>query len=1247
MAGTGGILRRHRWLRRVAVGGLGTVALIALLGFVVAPPIARHVAEKQVGELLGRKVGIGRIRINPFALSLAVENFQIFEADGATPFLGFSRLFVNAQISSVFRRAPVIQEIALESLRLHVVRTRATADAWADVGAAYNFSDIVARLAAMPKSPEPPPPPASAAPPRFSLNNIHVDDAALTFDDRPTGDHHEVTGLAVGVPFVSTLPVYLDSFVEPGLRVAIDGTPFAIQGRTKPFQDSLETVLELRLQALDLTRYLPFVPMRLPFAVESARLSLALDVGFVRPHEGAPRLTVKGDVALAKLDVKEKDKAGLRPLCALERFAVKIGDSDLTAQRFHVAEVEIAGLDLHVRRERDGSLNLAHLAPGSDEPTRPDEKTKAEARAEAKAEAKDAKKTKEAEAGPRFALDRFTLKDAAVHFRDESVEPAFVTDVGDIHVGVHGLSNAPGATATVEADLRAMPGGAVSEHGTVRLEPLAASGRLSVDDVELGRFAPYYQKLVAFDIGSGRVKLGAEYHFEQDKARAIVRVTDGRLDLENLALRRRGARDDFFKLAALGIHGAALDLDAHTVNVAEVVTHDARVRAARDARGVVDLSTLVPPPATGQAATPAAPATPVAKPAEPTPAWTVTVAKVDLEKWGARFDDRAVTPPASLTVDPIALHVTNLSTAPGAKLGVGLRLGVNKTGRIQITGTSTLPPVAANLRFDLRALEILPFQPYFRDQVNLTVTGGTIGIKGQAAVKVGTTPQPQMNVTADIDVNDLATADRGKNEPLLGWRSFHVGTLRLATPPMAVSIGEVALTDFKSHVVLLADGSLNLATAFSKPSAAPAPAKPAGGGSAKTATPPEPAKPSVTASGPSADAPMPIAIAKLTLQGGQVTFTDRSIQPAYSADLSELNGRITGLSSVAGTTADVDVRGAINRSGALVIAGKVNPLAKEIALDVQVSLKDIELPPASSYTGKYAGYAIDKGKLDLALAYKIADRKLDAQNKLVLDQFTFGDKVDSPDAVKLPVRLAVALLKDRRGVIDIDLPIAGSLDDPEFKVWGAILKVLGNLVVKAVTAPFALIASAFGGGDELSRIDFAAGASALDATAQKRLATLGKALRERPGISFEIEGGADPKSDREGLRRVVYERKLKAKKLAALVQAGAAVASVDDLTIDPGERAALLEAAYKSETFAKPKNSVGLEKSLTPAEMESLMLSNTHVGDDDLRALALRRATVVQAALAKGVPGGASRLFLVTPRLAGPGGHAEFKLKKD
>ena len=393
---------------------------------------------------------------------------------------------------------------------------------------------------------------------------------------------------------------------------------------------------------------------------------------------------------------------------------------------------------------------------------------------------------------------------------------------------------------------------------------------------------------------------------------------------------------------------------------------------------------------------------------------------------------------------------------------------------------------------------------------------------------------------------------------------------------------------------------------------------------------------------------MSITVGQVNLQRGQITFTDQSVQPAYTAEVTDLAARVSGLSSAGGSTADVDIRGAINRSGALAITGKINPLAKDISLDMQVSVKDVELTPASPYSGKFVGYAISKGKLDLALSYKIAGRKLDASNKLMLDQFTFGEKVDSADAVKLPVRLAVSLLKDRHGVIDVDLPIAGSLDDPNFKIGRAILKVVGTLLVKAVTAPFSLLASAFGGGDELSRIDFPAGAATLDAGSQKRLATLGKVLRERPGISFEIEGGADPERDREGLRRFLYERKLKAKKLAALVEAGNTAPALDAIGIEAAERPSLIEAAYKAEKFPKPKNVLGFDKGLPPAEMEKLMLANTRVENDELRALALTRATIVQATLAKAIPGGASRLYLVAPRLmSAAGGHVEFKLKKD
>jgi hypothetical protein len=1079
------------------------------------------------------------------------------------------------------------------------------------------------------------------------------------FEDRPLGDRHEVTDLAIGVPFVSTLPVYLDSFVEPGLSVRVDGTPFKVTGRTKPFKDSLETVLELRLAALDLTKYLPFVPLALPFSVGSAELTLALDLSFVRARADAPSLKVRGRLALEKLDVREKRKAApaLLPLLSLEKLEIAVGEADLTAQDFRVDKVLLSGLDLHVRRLRDGSLNLAHLAPASPAPVpgaaraarAPAGTTTTTARKQAKAGAAVA----DAGAGLRFALGAFKLEKAAVHVRDESVSPAFTTDVQDIAVSVQGLSNKAGATAKVSVGLRAVPGGTVTQQGTLSLTPMAAAGTVAIEGIEPGRFAAYYRDAIAFDVVKGKLRLGAGYHYQQDGARATVRLADAFLELGDLALRRRDARDDFFRMGALAVRGGKVDLGERTVSVAEISTRDGRLRAARDAKGVVDLSTLVaaPPVAAAAAAVPRrAPPAPAAEKGSG-PAWTISLGRIDVEKWGARFDDRAVTPPAALAIEPITLHATNVSTAPGSKLTADVRLGINKTGRLQLTGTVVPEPaLAANVRFDVRGIEILPLQPYFQDQVSLLVTAGTVSVKGQASLKSRPGPDPQINVTAeaDLDVDDLTTVDRDKREPLLKWKSFHVGGIRASTaPPMAVAIGQVALTDFQSRLILFPDAHFNLQDALAKPGAS--------GAVPSTSTSTARPKPTATATsrptstpGPAAAAPPPqVTIGQVTLQGGNVMFSDRLIRPSYTAELTELAGRVSGLSSTPGSTADVDIRGSVNRSGVLTIVGKTNPLAKDLLLDVQVALKGFELPPTSPYAGKYAGFGISKGKLDLSLDYKIAGGKLDAKNKLVLDQLTFGDKVDSADATKAPVRLAVALLKDRHGVIDIDLPIAGSLDDPQFKVWRAVLKVLGNLVVKVVTAPFTFIASMFGGGDELSRIDFPAGTAALDATARKRMTALGRALQERPGISFEIEGGADPRQDRDGLRRFLYERKLKAQKLTELVQSGAAVPSLDQLPLDPAERDRLLEKAYQAEKFPKPKNALGMEKTLPPPEMEKLMLVNTRVDDDELRALALRRATAVQATLAKATPASASRLYLVTPRLAGPGGHVELKLKKD
>ena len=287
-------------------------------------------------------------------------------------------------------------------------------------------------------------------------------------------------------------------------------------------------------------------------------------------------------------------------------------------------------------------------------------------------------------------------------------------------------------------------------------------------------------------------------------------------------------------------------------------------------------------------------------------------------------------------------------------------------------------------------------------------------------------------------------------------------------------------------------------------------------------------------------------------------------------------------------------------------------------MDIAADAREIELNPMSPYSIKYVGYGIERGELSFKVKYKVENRKLDAQNQIILNQLTFGEKVESPTATKLPVLLAVALLKDRNGVIDVNLPISGSLDSPEFSVGGIILRIIINIITRAVTSPFTLLGAAFGGGKrrgvELYRVQFTAGQN-LTQTAEAKIKSLATAMNNRPALKLDISGRVDPVNDLEGLKQTSIERKVKARRMKDLVRQGTAPKSVDDVQVDKAEYERYLKAAYNDESFPKPRNVIGLAKDLPVPEMESLMLKNAQATDDDLRNLANRRAQVVQERL--------------------------------
>lgn len=574
---------------------------------------------------------------------------------------------------------------------------------------------------------------------------------------------------------------------------------------------------------------------------------------------------------------------------------------------------------------------------------------------------------------------------------------------------------------------------------------------------------------------------------------------------------------------------------------------------------------------------------------------------------------------------------------------------INGKGHLRAKGKAAWAPVSADVEVDAEQVDFVALQGWALekfDRPSLALTKGALSFAG----KVRADGQPlNVAVQGKAGISDFNLLDKATSEDLLRWRSLEVDGIDVQTAPLNVKIDSVVQSDLFARITIMPDGSIRLRDALlhgeeseaekkaeQRAEAAGKEVEKTRGGTVTTAEVPQKKQ------------ALPIHVGTVVLKNGNVIFNDRFIKPNYRANLTRLNGKVGPLAP--GQRGQVALAGFVNRTAPLEIKGKVDPFGSELFLDLTAKAKGIDLPGFTPYSGRYIGYAIEKGKLSVDLHYFIEKGELRAENNIFLDQLTLGQKVESPDALSLPVSLAISLLKNSRGEIDLNLPISGSLNDPEFSIGGLIVKVFFNLLTKAVTAPFALLGSIFGGGADLSYVEFAPGFARLTPEAEKNLEAISKAMADRPALKMEITGVATTATDREGLKQATLERRVKSQKLADMAKQGKSGGSISEVTLTAAEYPKYLEQAYKAEKFDKPRNLIGLTKSLPVPEMERLMLEHLPAGEDELRALAERRARAAHEALmAKGVPG--DRVFVVQPRVDAtaadkkPGGRADFSMR--
>lgn len=920
---------------------------------------------------------------------------------------------------------------------------------------------------------------------------------------------------------------------------------------------------------------------------------------------------------------------------AFARLYADLQLDSLWRGELHLREVRLEQPHVELRFAADGSLNLQQLfktSPPAAEPPAADNRP--------------------------FPLrvDHLQLSAGSLHFTDQRPPGGIEFRYARLDLELRNLASRGPDSAELRLAASGPDGAALDGAGRLDLAPLRAEGRLTIGDTPLAGWWPYLRASLPLHLQQGSVRLSGDYrlelndglHLRLDNAHVQLDAlklqdAEGRplLDLASLAadsqlelapgipLRLHGGRlqlsglelhrptpQPLLRVASLEANEAELDLAARQLSIGRLHSQGLEAWAARETDGRLDWQTLLqgqlaalrsppsgaePPPSVAPSITPAAAPAPAASPSAATPGsptgtpqiapapWRVTVKDVQLRGYRAHLEDRAVKPATPLEIGPLDIDLHDFASDPAQPFDLRLAGGLGPRGYLEASGQARLQPLSAQLKVLARDLDLRLAQAYLAPFVRLELRSGLLA--GEVAVGLSGVAPLALQVGGHLQVSQLHTLDTLKNRDFVRWRTLDLDGLDYRHGQQ-LRIARVRLLQPYARFIVNENLSTNV----------------------KELLIPQP--PAATPAAPGQ--PLHVVVGGVEIRDGSANFADFSLTPNFATAIQQLNGRIGSIDSQSRQPASVDVRGKVDRYAPVSIQGSLTPFSPLEQLDIATRFRRVELTTLTPYAGKFAGYKIRKGRLNLDLHYRIDQGRLNAENKVVLEHLQLGERVDSPSATDLPVRLAVALLKDADGNIDIALPVKGDLNNPEFSVMPIVWQTLRNLVLRAVQAPFKLIAGLLDGGEEsLDSVPFAAGSSTLEAPAKGSLDKLARALQQRPALRLEIEGASLQALDGPLLAERRLAREYQNIWYRILQRRGDKVpADPGQLEVPKEQQANLLEGIYRARLKQQPPADWReLKKPARAARLRQAVLDSWAQNPLLLRQLAQDRARAIKAYL--------------------------------
>jgi hypothetical protein len=911
-----------------------------------------------------------------------------------------------------------------------------------------------------------------------------------------------------------------------------------------------------------------------------------------------------------------------RPMLAFEHLHVALQLASLWRLGPSLRDIVLEKPYVRAVVRRDGALNLADLGKGFP-PSPPQQKPAPP---------------------PRLYIQRLAVLAGTVSFEDRTRPTPFSAELKPIVFELRDFSTRA-ATGGYALEAASPEGERLMWNGTLDLAPLASRGVFEVTDLKARTVWSYLRESLPFEIASGTIGLKGGYDYGGAAGPTALSVDVHSTSVSGLGVRPRGAPQNYIDVAHIAVDEIRVELAKHSVNVAKVVLAGGDIKAWLNEQRQLNLLELIAAP---QAQGEAAAAAPVEqadthsgtdKRAASSP-WTLAAPDLRVEGLKISAEDRAVSPAGTLTLAPVNLHITGFNTSPDNSPDIELDAGVDPGGKIHAQAKFSRATAAVSAHVEGHDLALTLLQPYLTHYTSMALVKGTLGTK----LDIERGADGALVLSGTTGIHDLRTVDNALKLDFVKWRDMRIADIRYRSAPASLRIGAVTALEPYVRMVIAPDRTTNLSAVLTPsgaakpapqaaPAPAPPPAEPKGKRKKTQQAAPAPAGP-VT--------PFPVSIGVVTLANGSANYSDLWIKPSFAIGIQSLNGKIAGLSSDPKSRAKVQLDGKVDRYAPWKVAGEVNLLSAALFTDLTMSFSDVDLTVVNPYSGHFVGYRIDKGKLSVDVHYQIEQRKLTASQHFVVDQLELGERVESPDAVHVPLKIAVALLKDRHGVIDLDLPMTGSLDDPQFRVGPIVWKMFVNLITKVAAAPFAFLGHLFGGDNEhLNIIEFAGGSAELDKPAQDQLASIAKGLKERPQLKLDIPMVSADSIDRPALAAARLRSALLGR-VADTREGRRHPDTAGEIALaDPEKHFKLLLAQYQADlgkdkplppSVAAAQQANGKEAppyDAANADLSAALLDHVQVPESDLEALGKQRATAIQGALVSDGQIEASRVFVV------------------